>query len=345
MGVILKDVAAKAGVSIAAASLALNGRGQELKLSQACIRRVVAAARALGYQSNYHARTLKTGRSMMLGVVHSGDRQSFLSHRFFATITAGIDRAARAQGYNLVLLGANKEIAPLDGAVDALEQRRIDALIVLGHEGALPPGAKPHRARIVNVNTPTLNKVAGVRFDPIPGLNEALAHLKSLGHRRILQLGASLNGREATPERRAALVAEAKRLGLALETRTVAVAHYMPELERNIAIDRAAIISILPLPGEFTAVVCYNDTMAVALMSLLIERGVRIPEQLSVIGFDDIHATVVVPPLTTVSHALGELGEAAVARALELIGGGDGKEAVVPSFLVMRASTGLASQP
>ncbi len=84
--------------------------------------------------------------------------------------------------------------------------------------------------------------------------------------------------------------------------------------------------------------------MAIALMSLLIERGVRIPAQLSVVGFDDMHATSVVPPLTTISHSLGELGEAAVARALALIGdGGDAKDTVVPSRLVVRASTGPAA--
>jgi LacI family transcriptional regulator len=339
MAVTLKDVAAKAGVSIATASLVLNGRGEELKLSAGAIARVSDAAKRLGYRSNYHARTLKTGLSRTLGVVHPGMQESFLTNRFQSVITVGIDHEARANGYHLLLLGGSGGLDPIGATTEILEQRRIDALIVQGLTAPVPSGLVRRGVPIVTIGGPAQRGVSRVDFDPAPGLSKAVSLLHGQGHRRVLWVGATLNGREQNPERRQLIAREAAKLGMTVERWAVATDDYHPELERHIEVDRRGLAGLLPLPAGVTAVLCWNDTMALALVSLLVERGVRVPAECSVIGFDDLHASHVVPALTTVSHELRELGRQAVRLALARLGGSQPRTETVPSRLVDRAST------
>jgi DNA-binding LacI/PurR family transcriptional regulator len=336
----LKDVAARAGLSIATVSLVLNGRGEELKISGASMARVRAAAEELGYRSNYSARMLRSGRSWTLGVVQPAEAGSFLVNRFWSAVTVGIDRTARERGYNLLLLGARGDEDATTSAASAMDQRRVDALIVLG--GTLPEELARRERPAVMVAGAAPRAVAQVAFDPEPGLRAAVAHLHELGHRSLLFIGAERSGEPLNPEREATIKAEARRRRMAARGWSIDVGGYHEDYERHVAVDREGIARRLPLPDDVTAVLCWNDTMALALVSLLAERGLRVPERVSVVGFDDLHASHVVPPLTTIGHALAELGREAVALAEARIDGGAARRVVVPSRLVARASTGAA---
>ncbi len=181
-------------------------------------------------------------------------------------------------------------------------------------------------------------------FDHAPGIDQAVVHLHALGHRTILAFSARAGGVERTPERTAVITSTCRRLGMELLLQRIEVPSHVHALEVNIAFHRARLAELLPLPKAATAVLCWNDSMGLALVSLLVEAGVRVPRDYSVVGFDDMHAAHVVPPLTTISHALPEQGRAAVTLALERLSGGGRKgrsgSAIVPSQLIVRASSG-----
>jgi DNA-binding LacI/PurR family transcriptional regulator len=126
------------------------------------------------------------------------------------------------------------------------------------------------------------------------------------------------------------------------------VAHdlpYFPQIDRHIEAYRSALANGLPLEPTTTAILCYNDTMALALYSVLAERGLKVPGDVSVIGFDDLHATYAIPPLTSISHMLPRMGEEAVDLVLEAAEAGDEagpRVRTVSAQLVIRRSTGAA---
>jgi DNA-binding LacI/PurR family transcriptional regulator len=340
MPVTIKDVASRSGLSIATVSLVLNGRGEELKISAASMARVRAAAEELGYRSSYSARTLRSGRSWTLGVVQPSEPGSFLVNRFWSAVTVGIDRTARERGYNLLLLGARGDEDATACAAAAMDQRRVDALLVLG--GTLPDELARRETPAVIIVGSAPKAVAQVGFDPEPGLRAAVEHLHGLGHRSLLWVGAERDGEPHDRERLAVIRAETKKRRMELSSWSVDIGPYHDAYERHVEVDRAGLSRLLPTPEGVTAALCWNDTMALALVSLLVERGIRVPERLSVVGFDDLHASHVVPPLTTIDHALPELGRQAVELAEARIDGAAPRRVEVPSRLVVRASTGKA---
>ena len=123
----LKEVAERAGVSVAAVSYVVNDRAEENRISPECIGRIRAAARELGYEQNYHARSLPTGTSYTLGLVLG--EKSLLGYPFWTRVAAGADSAARAQGYSLLLLGRQQEKSPLEMGLHCLRTGRVDGLI------------------------------------------------------------------------------------------------------------------------------------------------------------------------------------------------------------------------
>jgi DNA-binding LacI/PurR family transcriptional regulator len=182
-----------------------------------------------------------------------------------------------------------------------------------------------------------------VTFDPAPGIHEAVQHLAGLGHRRITWLGIETEHGVELPERRRAFCAAA------LEADVEPVEQYLT-LEPRAGDPEKRTVSrfhqeLRRRPGmlrDTTAVICLNDAMATGLSLALREQGRRVPEDVSLVGFDDTQAIYAAPPLTTVSHSFMEMGRAAVRYLDELIESGEDrteKEIRVPSRLVVREST------
>jgi DNA-binding LacI/PurR family transcriptional regulator len=342
----LRDVADLAGVSPTTASMALSGRTGTAHISPASIKRVQIAAKRLGYRGNYHARTLSSGRSYTLGLAVGSGPVSVLQHDFFNHLCGGVESAARARGFDLLLIGGTDAFEPLERALHHLEARRIDALIVFRH---LHPGISADLAHchlpLVILEGRDLPQLPGVLFDPAPGIAEAVAHLVGLGHRRLLWIAIDkdLNSSMSAPRYQAFLAAVSAQ-GVASEELVVTLPATTEQDPRSFTALLYEALSAVTLPPSCTAVICFNDEMALALIALLAKRGISVPEDLSVIGFDDRFGTYAIPALTSISHELRALGMSCVSLALDIVENRVPREPVplirVPAHLVVRHSTG-----
>ncbi|MBA3937020.1 MAG: LacI family DNA-binding transcriptional regulator, partial [Planctomycetes bacterium] len=317
-------------------------RAVELRISAACIARVRAAAKALGYRGNYHASTLATGRSYTIGLTTGAGGPGILAVDYWGAILGGIGHAARQGGYDVLLAGGSSCEDALDHAMQLLETGRIDALVAPRQLfRTLPATLFASRRPVVTIGGHDVGSPHDVRLDPGPGIAEAVAHLAALGHRSVLWIGFGRGGKATLPERRAAFRVAARAHGLTGRDLLIAEPESLRnQIDEGLAAIRAALASAT-WPAGVTAVCCFNDMIAVAVLELLRDRGVRVPRDLSVIGFDDLLGAAASPPLTTVSHCLAEIGTTAVQVVLEALAGGKPPAvSLVPSRLVVRASTG-----
>ncbi|MFI2103872.1 LacI family DNA-binding transcriptional regulator [Isoptericola sp. NPDC019693] len=290
----IRQVAQLAGVSHMTVSRVLNDHPN---IREATRRRVEEAIDQLGYRPNMTARALATQRSRRIGVLV----ESAATFGPTSTLYA-VESAARASGYvvSSVLLRAGEEITPQE-AVDHLVAQGVDALCVVA-----PRSSSIAALRRIAVGVPVLvvkpdkdPTFLTVTVDQQAGTALAVDHLVSLGHRDILHLAGPLDWLDARTRERS-FHARAKSWGL--RERPIVVGDWTADF----AYDFARGIRELP---EYTAIFAANDDMAVGLVHGLHDRGFSVPDDLSVVGFDDIPlARHVIPPLTTVRqnfHALG----------------------------------------
>jgi LacI family transcriptional regulator len=322
----LRDVAAKAGVSKAAASAVLAGRGREARIGEATAERVRAAAAELGWRPNATARTLARGRTDLIGIAADVP----LSHRSLAAMLAGMEQAARRHGQHLHLL-SDPDQATQRG-FDALAERRIDALVLVNLDGEAPDGAA-----VVHAGAQPHPRLPSAHLDPAPGLAEAVRHLAGLGHRRIRWFGPQ----ETWAASAAAVRLDALRVqALPVDAVTVPVGgHSQADLAADLDAMTAA---VAPHLADATACVCYNDLLALAVLRALRAAGRQVPRDASVVGFDDLFAVFGDPPLATVSHCLAELGAAAIELALARREGQAAANVCLPARWIPRASVGPA---
>ncbi len=311
------DVAEAAGVSATTVNFVLNGRWKEMKISEKSAQKVREAADKLGYNHNYHGRSLALGRSSTLGMmIMTGEVTNF-----DLRLTSGAVKEARKRGYDLLLLSPESGGDWTEPAFSALAQRRIDALIIPYFPGKSIPDEYSRHWPVVLPVQPPANGYPGVQLNPEPGMRAAVQHLADLGHRRLLYLGLCREGRLFQPDRWKALLAAAQSLGLDagridVETPQTGL---NPGVEERTPYLTDALERLLPQDFETTAVLCHNDVMGLALNAVLARRGLRVPRDVSIIGFDDFYASSAVPAMTTVSHMLPEIGAQAVSLAIRII--------------------------
>ncbi|MCK0118856.1 LacI family DNA-binding transcriptional regulator [Isoptericola sp. S6320L] len=294
----IRQVAQLAGVSHMTVSRVLNDHPN---IREATRRRVEEAIEELGYRPSMTARALATQRSRRIGVLV----ESAMTFGPTSTLYA-VESAARASGYEVssVLLRAGEEISPQE-AVDHLIALGIEALCVVA-----PRSSSIAALRRIAVGVPVLvvkpdkdPTFLTVTVDQQAGTALAVDHLVSLGHRDILHLAGPLDWLDARTRERA-FRARAKSWGL--RERPIVVGDWTADF----AYDFARGIRELP---EYTAVFVANDEMAVGLVHGLHERGFSVPDDVSVVGFDDIPlARHVIPPLTTVRQNFDALGVSVV---------------------------------
>jgi LacI family transcriptional regulator len=174
-------------------------------------------------------------------------------------------------------------------------------------------------------------------------MTAAAEHLASLGHRHVAYIGRRNKEQIVLEERLVAFRAACEHCGMELSEKFLPPGRsYSEDVDRHVRDSYNQLARHLDLPASVTGVMCTNDTLALALIALLRERGVRIPEEMSVVGFDDLHASLSWPALTTVSHMFHELGAKAVEVAMELAEEDRpaARSVVVPAQLVVRKSTG-----
>ena len=300
----IADVAARAGVSLATVSRVLNGNPT---VDQALAERVRTAARELNYSASPLARSLVLGRTSTVAVVVPD-----LENPTFHGVLRGLSRAAARDGYHVLIADSAESVE--DERILAVEtRRRCDGIVLCA-----PRMPEADLRSLVSELEPVVlvNRDAGLAGTPVvaadyqTGLAELLALLHGDGHRSLAYLAGA--PQSASNARRLAAVREF--LDAHPDTGVDVLPCGVNFADGHEAADRV-------LASGATGVLAFNDLVAMGLLSALGERGVRVPEDLSVTGFDDIpFARYLTPPLTTASVPVAELGEQAWQRMADLLG-------------------------
>jgi len=323
--VTLADVARQAGVSPALASIVMRGAPGASAESR---ERILAVARHLGYRPDARARSLASLKAHVIGVLFGR------AGRFHFELIDGLYSAAEDRGWDLVLsaLTASRDEKR---ALDSLHDFRFDALIMLGPEVADPMLAGQVPLVVVGwqVEHPDVDIV---RTSDDHGMALAVRHLVDLGHRQIghLQGGTGL----IALARREAYVQAMRDHGLEAEVRIVAC-----DGEDQLDGQRAARALLEQGSGLPTALIAFNDDIAAAAMSVLAQEGIRVPDDVSIIGFDD--SALARSPgidLTSIQQVPQEMARLAVERIIARSDGipVDGRDIVLEPELVVRSTTG-----
>ncbi|MGH7558728.1 MAG: LacI family DNA-binding transcriptional regulator [Gemmatimonadota bacterium] len=329
MNVTIKDVAREAGFSVATVSRVLNNSGPVRDETR---HRIEEVAERLHYTPNIAARSLITRKTLTIGVLLPD-----LYGEFFSEVIRGIDRAARAGGYHLLVSGSHNDRREIEAAVQAMHGR-VDGLIVMSP--GLEPWAivtgLPRRLPLVLLNCEVgENGFDAVNVDNHGGAREMVRHLLGLGHRRVAIVGGPHDNFDARERLRGYRDA----IGEADAERSAEL-----ELEGDFteSSGHRAAQRLLELDPRPTAIFAANDSMAIGALSALRDAGVEVPEEMVVVGFDDIPiARYLSPPLSSVHVPIRGLGVRAVERLLESMTDGNEKTVeVLPTRLVVRESCG-----
>jgi len=302
----IHDVAARAGVSVATVSRVLNGK--EL-VREETSRQVRAAAKSLRYVPNVAARSLSIRRSQTIGIVLPD-----VHGEFFSEVIRGIDLAARAEGYHILVSGSHSDPAQMLEMVDTM-RGRVDGLVVMAPDVTLAP-LDELRARampVVLLNSATPNGDA-ITIDNYGGARAMMRHLHGLGHTRIAFVCGPQHNADAR-ERLRGYRHAMRGIAAAASLRAMECSGDFTE-ESGFAAGKK-IAESSPRP---TAVFASNDSMAVGVLASLNAAGMKVPDDVTVVGFDDIPiARYVNPPLTTIRVDIAELGKCAFALLLDAV--------------------------
>lgn len=323
-----QDVARRAGVSKTAVSQVFGGTG---RISPETTRRVLAAAAELGYSPAHAARSLRLGRTGLLSVVVPQ-----VDNPYYPEIFAGAREAAAERGYAVNLFA----VADEDEARDTL--RRLgtgmaDGVVVTCESGTDDLAADLVHLRERGVAVAVTHaqglgaQIPGVRVDIAEGARLAVRHLVDLGHRRIAYAGNLAGEQDARHAAYREVLAEA---GISYDASLVASVD---------ATAQGGVAFAANLPPTATAVFAFNDLVAMGIVHGLALRGVRVPDDVSIVGFDGVDlGEFTVPALTTVAHSRRDLGRHAVRRVcdqLESDESGESGDVLLTPTLIVRAST------
>lgn len=334
----LRDVAERSGVSVTTASRILNGRETGVPIRGETRDRVLAAAADLGYKPNLLARGLRGSRSSLIGVIARD-----VSDPFHIQILQGINEVTRAREFRLFLghVDYRPDVALSYGSM--FERSHADGIIVLGDlidgERTLADLASQHRYVVGVSDRVGPGAFPGVYSDSYEGTRLALEHLWDLGHRHIVCI--SDPATEDQRLRTHLYDAFMREHGLGHLAAAHSIGQPDPEPSYRLGLELFVGDGGRPLP---TAVYATSDTIAIGLLRAAYQTGVAIPNQVSVIGFDNIAiAAYTVPPLTTVSQAGVEMGRQAADLLLDIIEAGDAggrpADVVLKPTLIVRDTT------
>jgi len=361
----LRDVANEAGVSVATASRVLNrGKGAEM-ISQACAERVRAVAASLGYTRNYHHRSIRLGKAETVGFVRSFGRHAaedgqpgqvmstsdrYIRSMYFNELIGGVETTTIEAGYNLALIGPDDHHRALVRGMNGIRERRLDGLVM-----PTPWNLEEERGPVENSELPVVviqpqvdTKLPTVDFDQQAALKMAVEHLAELGHRELLWLGPVSDYKRSGCLRESLFVTAAWDAGV----KGASCRFDVDYDKRSTDVEWAnkaeeAMAEALTGDATFTGIVCYNDQTALSALRVLMDKGISVPDQVSVIGIDNTQSRYSLLPLTSIDHRFTEMGRAAGKLILELIDGGKeavlakrGYREILPPKLAARQTTG-----
>ncbi|MEW5688305.1 MAG: LacI family DNA-binding transcriptional regulator [Pseudomonadota bacterium] len=331
----IQDVARDAGVSTATVSRVLSAPE---RVSEATRTRVMASVDRLGYAPNVAAKSLRTLRTEKILVTVPD-----ISNPFFSQVIRGVEEAASAAGYSVLLGDTRGEEAREEQFARMLRRREADGLIFLGHH--LPPAL----AEMVAALGPKAPVVNGCEYSPELGVSsahidneraaaEAMEHLYGLGHRRVGVITGPLDS-PLSRDRLTGVREAARRHGCE-------GALVMATGDFSIDSGRREAEALLAHAAPPTAIFCFSDEMAMGALAALRRKGLNCPLDVSVVGFDDTrYAEMLDPPLTSVSQPMEDIGRQVVALLLDILSGAahGPRQITLPHRLSVRESSGPAS--
>jgi LacI family transcriptional regulator len=323
----IDKVAQEAGVSPSTVSRILNGTAT---VSAAKRQSVESAIHKLGYIPNLTARGLAGGRTLSVGVVTQA-----LDSPFYGVALRGIEERLEQAGYQSLFASGHWDAVAESRCIESLRSRRVDGIIVL--TGRLSNQTLTNYAKALPIVVTGRNlKAPGVcslKFDDFQGALLATQHLIELGHRRI----AFIAGSPQHPDSKERLKAYRQALQSANIAYDAGLVYQGDYTEHS---GQTAVNHWLEHTVPFTALFASNDQMAFGAAVALHRRGLRVPDDVSLVGFDDLPASLyVVPPLTTIHQPAYELGQLAAQAMLELLAGKPYSAAMPAPRLVLRDST------
>ncbi|WP_027482524.1 LacI family DNA-binding transcriptional regulator [Deinococcus pimensis] len=337
--VTLAQVARAAGVSASTVSRILNGTAQVSDEKRVAVERALSQ---LNYRPNVLARGLASGRTMSVGVVTQD-----ISSPFYGDMLRGVEQGLSGSGYMPIFADGHWRAEEESAAIDVLLARKVDAMIVLG--GSLPDEKMRSVAAAVPLvvfgrTVPGLEEQC-LRLDNEKAAYELTRHLIEFGHRRIAHIMGPVSHRDAR-DRRAGYEAALAEAGLPLVPELVMEGDFL-EPSGFLAATR-----LVEGREMFSAIFAANDQMAYGARLALHRKGVRVPEDISLVGFDDLpSSTYTTPPLTTVRQPTFDLGVVTARCVLRLLSGEgpdlphiDLRVHVRESTAMLRTAHGLAGR-
>jgi DNA-binding LacI/PurR family transcriptional regulator len=332
----IADIARIAGVSHTTVSRAL--RGSSL-ISSDTRERIQHLAEEMGYMPNAIAQSLQTRRTSTIGLVVTSIADPFLSD-----VVRGVEEVAREAGFSVILSATHNDPDQEIAIIGTFHRRRVDGMLVASSRITSEYGERLARIQVptvlINSQAESDNQLLHwVAVDDRAGAQRAVEYLIQLGHRAIGYLGVSSRPRS----NRQRLLGYQQALAAAGITEreewiTVTQANEASP-EEDIAAGRASLPYLLD--AGVTAIFCANDMIAVGVLTICQERGIAIPQRLSIVGFDDIRmASYVMPALTTICQPKVEMGRLATQVLLDLLHNLPGQNHLLQSTLIRRASTG-----
>jgi LacI family transcriptional regulator, galactose operon repressor len=344
----IRELARRSGVSVATVSRALNDRAE---VSPATRERIIELARELGYSPNHPARTLVRRRSDMVGLIWDTGAEIEAHdsrHPFLQDLLIGLKRALSDASYHLMLLSIAQAGARVDAYVRAAQQHSLDGVLMMAVDPDHPAITALVASQIacVGLDLPVRGpRATHVTSDNRTGAVAAVRHLHALGHRRIATITGPPHMLPAA-ERLAGYRYEIARLGLEYRGEYVLNGDFFLPSGYECA------SRLLRLAEPPTAIFAAGDEMAIGAMHAIADAGLRVPDDIAMVGFDDIEAASLVrPTLSTIVQDRRAFGVAAVAALMDTLAApgdsGDGvvpAPRIVPTKLVVRASCGASRQ-
>jgi LacI family transcriptional regulator, galactose operon repressor len=334
----IREIAKRAKVSTATVSRAIN---RVPTVDPQLAKRVWRVVEELGYYPNTQARALVSGKTRIFGLIVSE-----ITNPFFPEIVQSFEDIAVQHNYEILLTSTVHDPKRMEMSVRRMLERRVEgvAILTFGMEEALLEGLRFRKVPLVFVDVaPPVARISNIKINYGRGIRQAVQHLAALRHEQIAFVTGPLKLRSAKA-RKDAFEESLREIGMRLDPELVVEGDHT--MEGGIR----ALARLVELPNRPTAIMCSNDLTAIGVMREAYEYGIPIPQQISVVGFDDVRmAQFMTPPLTTIQMSQTELARLAFKALLTEVErespAEHGTEYELDTDLVLRKSTALAPRP
>jgi LacI family transcriptional regulator, galactose operon repressor len=331
----IREIAKRAKVSTATVSRAIN---RVPTVDPQLAKRVWKVVEELGYYPNTQARALVSGKTRIFGLIVSE-----ITNPFFPEIVQSFEDMAVEHNYEILLTSTIHDPKRMEMSVRRMLERRVEgvAILTFGMEEALLEGLRYRKVPLVFVDVgPPVARVSNIRIDYRRGIRQAVQHLAALRHERIGFVAGPLSLKSAMA-RKAAFEESMQEIGMHMDSQ------YFVEGDHTMEGGMRALVQLAKLKNRPTAVMCSNDMTAIGVMREAYDYGIAIPQELSVVGFDDIRLSqFIIPPLTTIQMSQTEIARLAFKALLSEVNrespSANGTEYVLETDLVLRKSTAMA---